>query len=108
MLLPFAQDADVALHESTYAAIDADLAKQNAHSTAADAGRFAASAHAKQLILTHFSPRYDQRGEGLITIADLVKEAENEFIEGRVLAAKDFMQYEIKSGESICEMKSPR
>ena len=96
-LLPFAQGADVAIHEATYSEADADLAKQNAHSTAADAGRFAAKAAATQLIMTHFSPRYDQRGEGLTTISDLVAEAERQFVPGRVLAAKDFLRYEIKS-----------
>ena len=96
-LLPFAEGADVAIHEATYANADAELAKQNAHSTASDAARFAARASAKQLIMTHFSPRYEQRGEGLITVADLVAEAEREFAAGRVLAAKDFMRYEIKS-----------
>ncbi len=96
-LLPFSHGADVAIHEATYATADADLAKQNAHSTAADAGRFALLAGAKQLIMTHFSPRYDQRGEGLLTIADLVAEAEKELGEGRVVAAKDFLRFEIKS-----------
>ena len=96
-LLPFSHGADVAIHEATYATVDAELAKQNAHSTAADAGRFAATTGAKQLIMTHFSPRYEQRGEGLISVADLVIEAEKELGAGRVLAAKDFMRYEIKS-----------
>ncbi|HLX63230.1 MAG TPA: ribonuclease Z, partial [Planctomycetota bacterium] len=96
-LHPFAENADVAIHEATYAIADAELAKQNAHSTSADAGSFAASAKAKQLILTHFSPRYEPRPQGTgPTVADLVKEAEAAFLEGRVLAAKDFMQYEIK------------
>ncbi|MEI6232310.1 MAG: ribonuclease Z [Planctomycetota bacterium] len=96
-MLPFAQGADVAIHEATYANADVEHARQNAHSTSGDAGRFAAQAGAKQLIMTHFSPRYDQRGEGVITISDLVTEAEAAFVPGRVLAAKDFMRYEIKS-----------
>jgi ribonuclease Z len=95
-LLPLAQNADLVIHEATYAEADAELARQNNHSTAAEAGRFAKSANASQLIITHFSPRYDQRAEEGLTIAHLAAEAEREFAPQRVLAAKDFMQYEIK------------
>lgn len=95
-ILPFAMGSDLAVHESTYATADAELAKENAHSTAADAGRFGRAIGAKRLILSHFSPRYDQRPEDGICIADLVKEADAEFAPGQVMAAKDFFQCEIK------------
>lgn len=95
-LMPFAQNADFAVHEATYANADAALAKENAHSTSGDAGRYARAINAKRLVLTHFSPRYDQRPEDGICIADLVKEAEAELGAGTVLAAKDFLQCEIK------------
>ena len=95
-LQPFAQDSDFVMHEATYASADAGLAKENAHSTAAEAGRFARKINAKRLVLSHFSPRYDQRPEDGICIADLVKEAEAELGAGMVLAAKDFLQCEIK------------
>ena len=94
---PFAQGAELAVHEATYAEADANLAEQNGHSTAAGAARFARAIGAKRLILTHFSPRYDQRAEDGICIADLVREAEAEFAGGSVLAAKDFMQCELRA-----------
>lgn len=56
-LLPWAMDADVLVHEATYTNEEKHLAIQYMHSTAGMAGLFARQIRAKQLILTHFSPR---------------------------------------------------
>jgi ribonuclease Z len=94
-VLPRAQNSDVVVHEATYAEADAAMARQNGHSTSADAGRFAQQARAKALLLSHFSARYDQRAEDGTCIADLVAQAQRVCPAAQVLAAKDFMQYEI-------------
>jgi ribonuclease Z len=53
-----AKDANVLVHESTFAANDESLAYDYFHSTAAQAARVAKEANAQKLILTHISSRY--------------------------------------------------
>lgn len=53
-----ARDADVVIHESTYATEMLADAEERLHSTAAGAARVARDAKASRLILTHFSARY--------------------------------------------------
>lgn len=57
-----AVNADVLIHEATYVSRDGKLAKENKHSTAAEAAALARDANAKALILTHMSNRYDDLG----------------------------------------------
>lgn len=54
-----AQGADMLVCEATYLESERELADKYAHMTAADAGRMAAQAGAKKLVLTHFSARYN-------------------------------------------------
>jgi len=53
-----AQDGDVLIHEATFAHQDAGLAFDRLHSTSTMAAQVALLAGVKQLIMTHFSPRY--------------------------------------------------
>ena len=57
-----ADQADMVVCESTFAQADASLAHDYGHLTAAQAGRIAAEARARLLVLTHFSQRYDEDG----------------------------------------------
>jgi ribonuclease Z len=52
-LAQFGRGADFFLHEATYASVDEGLAHQSGHSTSAQAGRVAAMAGAKRLLLVH-------------------------------------------------------
>ena len=54
-----AQRADMLVCESTFADADARLAREYGHLTAGQAGRIAAEAGARLLVLTHFSQRYE-------------------------------------------------
>lgn len=56
--LELADGADLLLCESTFLEADADLADEAGHLTARQAGRLAAEAGARLLVLTHFSSRY--------------------------------------------------
>jgi len=58
-----ADGADMLVCESTFADADAALAREYGHLTAGQAGRIAAEAGARLLVLTHFSQRYDS-GDG--------------------------------------------
>ena len=63
-----ARDADLVVHECTYANRDAALGEQWKHSTPADAAWVATRAGARRLLINHFSSRYDDPNE-LITEA---------------------------------------
>ena len=53
-----AWEADLLVHEATFADEEADRAAETAHSTARQAGKLAAAANVTMLALTHISPRY--------------------------------------------------
>ena len=53
-----AKDADLVVCEATFATAEADLARRFHHLTAAQAGRIAAEAGARRLVISHFSQRY--------------------------------------------------
>lgn len=59
-IVPYIQDSDLLCLESTFANELADLATERQHLTAGQAGRLAALAGARQLLLTHISARYKE------------------------------------------------
>jgi ribonuclease Z len=86
-----AADADVLVHEATFAHQDAELAYQRLHSTSTMAAQVALGAQARQLIMTHFSPRYAPGNA--IELGDLLAEAKAIF--PHTIMAHDFLTYEI-------------
>lgn len=66
--IELARDADVVVHEATFAAAEQRLAHDYFHSTTADAAEVARRAGAKRLILTHISSRY--QGEAALKLLD--------------------------------------
>lgn len=86
-----AQDADVLIHEATFAHQDADMAFQRLHSTTTMAAQTALAAGAHRLIMTHFSPRYAPGNP--IELKDLLQEARAIF--PRTDMAHDFMVYDV-------------
>ena len=56
--IQLAQNADVLVHESTFASNEEELARQYNHSTTTQAAQIAKKAGVKKLLLTHFSSRY--------------------------------------------------
>jgi ribonuclease Z len=83
----FFSGCDYITFDSTYSDTLRDKAKDNFHSTAVEAAELAKKANVANLILTHFSARYDD-------VKELVKEAST--IHGSVIAAKDLLEIEIK------------
>ncbi|MCZ8513118.1 ribonuclease Z [Paenibacillus filicis] len=86
--IELARDAEVLVHEATFAENRKELAVRYDHSTAKDAARTAAAAGAKALILTHISSRYQGPAA-----EQLVSEAQ-EFHELTYLA-HDHFRYEV-------------
>lgn len=91
-----ADHADVLIHEATFAHRDAELAYQRLHSTSTMAAQVALAAQAKQLILTHFSPRYAPGND--LQVGDLRAEARSIFPNTEL--ASDFWTYEIPRRET--------
>jgi ribonuclease Z len=84
-IIPIIKDVDVLYHEATFLDSEEALAAKTMHSTAKEAAKIALKANAKQLILGHYSTRYDS--------IDLFKE-EAESIFAAVLLADDGKVFE--------------
>ncbi|MGG2954473.1 ribonuclease Z [Geobacillus stearothermophilus] len=89
--IELARDADVVVHEATFAAAEQRLAHDYFHSTTTDAAEVARRAGAKRLILTHISSRY--QGEAALR---LVAEARKVFPNTDLAA--DFASFSIPRG----------
>jgi ribonuclease Z len=58
-ILPLLHDVDILYHESTFLQSEENLARKTLHSTAIEAATIALKANVKQLILGHYSTRYE-------------------------------------------------
>jgi ribonuclease Z len=89
--IELARGADLLIHEGTFDAGMAHEARRKGHSTVADAARIARDAGARQLVITHISPRYQDVGP-------LLAQARAIFPETRI--ARDLMSVEVHHRES--------
>lgn len=87
--------ASVLVHEATYTQdIVERLGTSNQHATAAAVAEFAQTRQLANLVLTHFSPRY-QYGRGApASISDVKKEARRHY-QGSLFLANDFDIYQL-------------
>ncbi|MGF1540363.1 MAG: ribonuclease Z [Pleurocapsa sp.] len=97
-----ARDADVLIHEATFAHQDAEMAFEKMHSTSTMAAQVALLAGVKQLILTHFSPRYALGNS--ISLDELKQEARAIFSNTKL--AYDFYTYEVPRRRAINSAKT--
>ncbi|MEZ0091615.1 ribonuclease Z [Streptacidiphilus sp. EB129] len=79
-----AEGADLLVIEATFLEQDAALARDHGHLTAAEAGRVAAAAGVRTLVLTHFSQRYP-------VLEGHLAEARRHF-DGELVLARDLMR----------------
>ena len=85
-IIPIIEDVDVLYHESTFLQSEESLASKTLHSTAKEAATIALKANVKQLILGHYSTRYES--------IDLFKE-EAQTIFPNVLLADDGKSFDL-------------
>jgi ribonuclease Z len=91
LLAQAAHGADVLVHEATYTEpVLHKVGPEPQHSSAQRVARFAHEAHIPNLVLTHFSPRYQQ--QGMLTMADVEAEARADY-GGRLFLATDLDRY---------------
>lgn len=86
-----AQDADLLIHEATFAEEESARALETGHSTAREAAEVARMAGARRLVLTHISARYSA------DVKDLEREAKSVF--ARTSVARDGTEIELKLTE---------
>ena len=86
-----AHDADLLVHEATFADDEAARARETQHSTAREAAEVARRAGARRLVLTHISARYSRDAH------ELEREARQLFANTTV--AKDGMEIELRHAE---------
>ncbi|MEH6437815.1 MBL fold metallo-hydrolase [Massilia sp. DD77] len=92
LLATQAHRADVLVHEATYTQEILDkVGPGPQHSSALKVARFAAEAGVANLVLTHFSPRY-QEGEGPLSLSALETEARSAY-DGPLFLARDLDQF---------------
>jgi len=99
-------DCNVLIHEATYAE---DMVKEKAknfgHSCAKHVAEFAEFSGVPNLLLTHFSPRYQDSNDESPSIDDIYLEATIAY-SGNLYLAKDFDKYSLdKAGNLILEIR---
>ncbi|RAU45701.1 MULTISPECIES: ribonuclease Z [unclassified Pseudomonas] len=94
LLEDVAQGADVLVHEATFTEALARGRENYGHSTAASVARFAEEAGVKNLVLTHFSARYQDNPDRSPSIEDIHAEAQQRF-NGELILARDLRRYHL-------------
>jgi ribonuclease Z len=104
LLAQEAGSADVLVHEATYT--EAMLQKVGPgpqHSSAKRVAEFAEEAHLANLVLTHFSPRYQEQGSPGLSLADIEQEAKSAY-HGNLFLARDFDHYRLDQQGVLARM----
>ncbi len=96
LLADYAKGVDVLIHEATYTEdVALKVGKAPQHSCAKIVAEFAATCQLNNLVLTHFSSRYqDEEFIGKGSIAEIGREAKR-FYTGNLFLAKDFDTYHL-------------
>jgi ribonuclease Z len=95
LLTEVSRGCQVLVHEATYTAdVAAKVGPDVGHSCAQQVAAFAQSAGLPNLVLTHFSARYQSGAQGGPSIEDIRAEAASAY-GGRLLLAEDFARYRL-------------
>lgn len=95
LLAEVTRGADVLVHEATFTLpVIERIGTTYGHSTAAAIARFAEAAGVPNLVLTHFSARYQANPARSPSIEDIRDEAQAQF-NGRLILARDLQRYHL-------------
>jgi ribonuclease Z len=86
--------AQALVHEATYTAEVAEGKAQHGHSSAAAVAAFAAGVGLPNLVLTHFSPRYQANAQRGLSMEDLYNEAAARYA-GQLILAADYDHFRL-------------
>lgn len=101
LLAEACRGSHVLIHEATYTREVADrVGPWPQHSSAEQVARFAQRAHLPNLVLTHFSSRYQSGPGGTPHINQLADEAMHHF-QGQLFLARDFDTYRLEKDLSL-------
>jgi ribonuclease Z len=107
LLGALARDAHVLVHEATYTEeVLQKVGPGPQHSSARATAAFAEAAGIPNLILTHFSPRYQQQGNGGPSMADLEAEARAAY-SGNLFLASDLQRFSLDRHGALSVVPAP-
>lgn len=92
LLREFCRESDVLIHEATFTEDMAQQALAVGHSYGAQVARFANDVKVPHLILTHFSPRYQDDDNANLSVSQINNEAALHY-HGDLFTAQDFHRY---------------
>jgi len=100
LLMAEARGADVLVHEATYTQAELEkIGPEPRHSSALKVARLAQAAQIPHLVLTHYSPRYQDEGAAGLSLSDLEAEARAAY-DGDLHLAHDFDHFHLdKQGQ---------
>lgn len=93
-LQSYCSDCSVLIHESTYTQDMAEKAASAGHSCVNQIAEFAQQQEIANLLLTHFSPRYQDGGDTTPSISSMESEARSIYT-GNLFMASDFDRYHL-------------
>ncbi len=94
LLAAAAANADVLIHEATYTEeVLVKMGPGPQHSSAKSVAQFANDAKIRNLVLTHFSPRYQEQ-KGKLSMSDIEAEARSAYA-GNLFLANDLERYSL-------------
>ncbi|MCO7247204.1 ribonuclease Z [Halomonas sp. Mc5H-6] len=97
-------EAQVLVHEATYTEAMAEKAGDFGHSYAKQVATFAESIQLPNLVLTHFSPRYQLNPHASPSIEDIRKEAQSVY-SGSLYLARDFSEYTLDKAGHFADIE---
>jgi len=101
------RDAQVLVHEATYTeAVATDARGTLGHSTAASVASFAQTAGVANLVLTHFSARYQHHSNRGLSIDSLRAEAAERY-QGRLFLARDYLHLRLGKDGVLVQLDEP-
>ncbi|RUR34434.1 ribonuclease Z [Vreelandella nanhaiensis] len=105
LLIEACAGAQVLVHEATYTQEMAQKAIEVGHSYAKLVADFAETVQLPNLVLTHFSPRYQLNPQASPSIEDIRKEAQSAY-SGSLYLARDFLEFTLDKSGHFSEVAS--